>query len=367
DAALHPRFVDAALFEAGHWSHLDLLDDVPTLYFGGGTPTLMGDELVRLVRGLTSTARLRSDAEITVETNPETTSPTLVAALTAAGVNRFSLGVQSFDDAVLRTLGRGHDAAKAAEACSTLVRAGVDFSIDLICGVPGQDIASWRETLERAAQTGAVHFSVYPLAIEPGTPLAEDVDEGRMPAPDPDMAADMMVVAREYMARHAVERYEVANYAYPGHEARHNTAYWTGGAYLGIGPGAHSMLPYDEYARVADAEGWQVAGPEPGAGAAVRVRFAHAPDTDVYVREPLARPTDDEHLDADDTAREDVMLGLRLTRGVPEADVASAGLTPVLERLAADGLAELVAGRWRTTERGWLLGNEVFGAVWAGE
>jgi coproporphyrinogen III oxidase-like Fe-S oxidoreductase len=313
------------------------------------------------------TARLRPDAEITVETNPETTSPALVAALTEAGVNRFSLGVQSFDDAVLRTLGRAHDAAKAAEACSVLQRAGVDFSIDLICGVPGQDIASWRQTLERAVATGALHYSVYPLAIEPGTPLAADVDAERLPAPDPDLAADMMVLAREHMARHAIERYEVANYAYPGHEARHNTTYWTGGAYLGLGPGAHSMLPYDEYERVADAEGWTRGGPGPGADHAVRVRFAHAPDTDAYLREPLARPADEEYLDAAKAAREDLMLGLRLTRGVAEADVARAGLASVLERLRDDGLVEIDSGRWRTTERGWLLGNEVFGAVWAGE
>jgi putative oxygen-independent coproporphyrinogen III oxidase len=372
DDALYSRFVDAALFEAGHWSHFDLLDDVPTLYIGGGTPTILGDELVRLVRGLTETARLRLGAEVTIETNPETTSPELVAALMEAGATRFSLGVQSFDDDVLRTLGRRHDAAKAAHAVSTLQRAGVDFSIDLICGVPGQDEASWRDTLDRAAATGARHCSVYPLAVEAGTPLDEAVTDGRLPAPDQDLAADMMLLAREHMARHGLDRYEVANYAHPGHESRHNTAYWSGGAYIGVGPGAHSMVPYPAFERVADAEGWTVA--EAGADGVppARVRFAHAPDTEAYLRDPLARPAEEEYLDTAAASREDVMLGMRLTRGVPARDVIAAGLDGVMERLAAQGLAELhsdVDGgdRWRTTERGWLLGNEVFGAVWAGE
>jgi len=365
--ALHARYVDAALFEAGHWSHYDLLDDVPTLYVGGGTPTVMGEELVRLVRGLTRTARLRPGAEITVETNPETTSPEIVGALMDAGVNRFSLGVQSFDDEVLRTLGRCHDAARAAEACLVLQRAGVDFSIDLICGVPGQDTTSWRGTLDRAAMTGALHASVYPLQIEPGTPLAGRVERGEMPEPEPDMAADMMLLAREHMAYHALDRYEVASYAYPGHEARHNTVYWTGGAYLGVGPGASSMLPHAAYRTVADAEGWSDEPQTPDASEPARTRFSHARDLEGYVRTPLAPPEDVEHLDAAEALREDVMLGLRLARGVEASAVEAAGLTPVLERLSAQGLVRLRADRWSTTRRGWLLGNEVYSAVWAGE
>jgi len=181
-----------------------------------------------------------------------------------------------------------------------------------------------------------------------------------------------MVLAREHMAYHALDRYEVANYAYPGHESRHNTVYWTGAAYLGIGPGAHSMLPYAAFEIVADAEGWTPADPALGAEPPVRVRFAHALDTDAYVRDPLARPRDEEYLDAAEAAREDVMLGLRLTKGVGAGSVTAALLDAVVERLASMGLVERCrdaegAERCRTTERGWLLGNEVFGAVWAGE
>ncbi|HEX9094089.1 MAG TPA: coproporphyrinogen-III oxidase family protein [Coriobacteriia bacterium] len=389
DVAEHRAFAEAVLREMDERPALrGILGDVPTLYFGGGTPTVMGPVLVDLLRGVRERVRLRPDAEITVETNPDTTEPALVAALVEAGANRFSLGVQSFDDRVLRTLGRCHNAARAAAACSALVRSGADFSVDLMCGVPGQTIESWRETLDRASMTGALHASVYPLALEPGTPMAAAVAEGSLSAPDPDLAAEMMLLAREHMAYHALDRYEVANYAYRGHESRHNTVYWTGGAYLGIGPAAASMLPLELYR----ASGLRVGGPGapdaevvPEDAVGGRVRFTLPRDTDAFLREGfdcVGAPhdgVDPEYLTAEESAREDVMLGLRLVRGVPADQVEAAGLTPVLRRLGADGLVELVeppkapgsgpgvGSSWRTTERGWLLGNEVFSAVWAGE
>jgi len=367
---LYSRFVDAALFEAGHWSHYDLLDDVPTMYIGGGTPTVLGMELVRLVRGLRETAHLRSDAEITVETNPETTDADQVALLVGAGITRFSLGVQSFDDAVLAALGRCHDAARTESALEVLRASGVPFSIDLICGVPGQSFESWDSTLEKAVGCGARHVSVYPLTVEDGTPLATAVIEGRQPTPDPDVAADMMLAAEVALAAAGIPRYEVASYAQPGHEARHNLVYWTGGAYLGVGPHAASMLPYAEFRRVAEAEGWSLE--PPAAEPPVRARFTRETSLEDYLRRPLARPEPLETLAAQEVLREDVMLGLRLSRGVPVGAVAEAGLAETLSSLAERGLVSLSRDgdgveRWRTTQRGWLLGNQVFGAVWAGE
>lgn len=363
------QFVDAALFEAGHWSFYDLLDDVPTMYVGGGTPTLLGPELVRLVEGLMQTARLRPDAEVTVETNPEVTDAALVASLLAAGVNRLSVGVQSFDDDVLRALGRCHDASRAREATRVLREAGVAFSIDLICGVPGQSPESWEATLEEAVACGARHLSVYPLAIEAGTPMAAAIEAGELPEPDPDAAADMMLAAEVALAAAGMPRYEVASYAQPGHEARHNLVYWTGGAYLGVGPHAASMLPADLLETVALGEGW----PLPDASdVAARMRFTRLTTLEEYLRRPLARPEPIEVLTAQQAAREDVMLGLRLARGVRADDAEAAGLTEVLAGLAEEGLltigpdSEGVA-RWRTTQRGWLLGNRVFGAVWNAE
>jgi oxygen-independent coproporphyrinogen-3 oxidase len=362
------RFVDAVLFEAAHWSRYGLLDDVPTLYLGGGTPTVLGTELVRLVDGVRDIARLRADAEITVETNPETTDAALVAALVGSGVTRFSLGVQSFNDGVLRTLGRCHDADGARAAIGVLRDARVPFSIDLMCGIPGQSFESWDASLEEAVASGARHVSVYPLAVEEGTPLVADVREGRIPAPDPDLAADMMLAAEVALDAAGLPRYEVANYAQPGHESRHNTVYWTGGAYLGLGPHAASMLPYALFERLATGEGWLASGVvfEPSA----RVRFTREASLAAYLRAPVAAPAPFEFLTAAEAAREDVMLGLRLTAGV-SADLAErAGVTGTLTALQQQGLVAPAAGtdgagRWRTTDTGWLLGNRVFGAVWS--
>jgi oxygen-independent coproporphyrinogen-3 oxidase len=366
----YAQFVDAALFEAGHWSHYDLLDDVPTVYIGGGTPTVIGDQLVRLVTGLLELARVRPGAEVTVETNPETTDAALVARLVEAGVNRFSLGVQSFDDAVLRTLGRCHDADKARAAVAILEDSGASFSIDLICGVPGQSFESWEATLEEAVASGARHVSVYPLSVEDGTPLAAAIAAGRVAEPDPDVVADMMLAAEVALAAAGMPRYEVASYAQPGHEARHNLVYWTGGAYLGLGPHAASMLPYDVFSRIAEGEGWRV--DVAGTDAPARARFTREAALEPYLRTPLANPEPFETLAASEALREDVMLGLRLTSGVASADVEAAGVTDRLvflrdRRLVRIELDDDRVERWRTTQSGWLLGNQVFGEVWNAE
>jgi putative oxygen-independent coproporphyrinogen III oxidase len=367
-----PAYVDAVLSVIER-SAEPVLHDVPTVYFGGGTPTVLGDELVRLVAGVRERAGVRDDAEITVETNPETTSEALIAALVAVGVNRFSLGVQSFDDAVLETLGRAHDAAAAARACAVLAGSGVSFSIDLMCGVPGQTTESWVATLERALATGATHFSVYPLSLEEGTPLGAAVRGGRLPQPDPDLAADMMLMARDRLADRGMRRYEVANYARPGHESRHNLVYWTGGPYVGIGPSAASMVPASAVALLEPRCVWTgtadaPAAPTPGA----RVRFTMNDTVADFVHGGWDRmPAELEVLSERDAAREDVMLGMRLTKGVAADRVADAGLTAVMASLEAQGLVERFwnaddVESWRTTDNGWLLGNEVFGAIWTG-
>jgi oxygen-independent coproporphyrinogen-3 oxidase len=368
DPAEMSAYVDAVLAETTAWRDRGLLGDVSTLYFGGGTPTLLGDELLHLVSGIRQRAVLRDGAEITVETNPETTSPVLVPALAAAGVTRMSLGVQSFDDDVLTTLGRRHDAATAEGVAGLLAGSGMRFALDLICGVPGQSMTSWRDTLERAVATGAGHLSVYPLAIEDRTPLWREIAAGRMVEPDPDLAADMMLLAEEVLSAAGIMRYETANYARPGEQSVHNSAYWTGVPYIGIGPGAHSMVAAGEFDRIARAEGWY-AEPwnlEPGASTAARVRFSVGEDIVSYVHQPVRPPQVASFLTAEEVGAEDVMLGLRMTAGVDAALVDTAGLGTVMEELAAELLVEFADGRWRTTSRGWLLGNEVFGRVLEG-
>jgi len=346
------------------WSRYALPGVLDTIYFGGGTPSRYPEKVAQELTYIRDRFPVHPRAEITVEGNPDSLDADSMALLADAGATRISVGVQSFDDGVLRLLGRRHDAEAAWAACHEVMDAGLDLSVDLICGVPGQTITSWSETLERAVSTGARHVSVYPLSVEEGTPLWVAVDSGLVDEPDPDMAADMMMLAANVLGHHGLNRYEVANYASDrAHESRHNTAYWTGNSYIGIGPGAHGMLDSD----TATAVGMLDIGNDDVA----RVRYGNAPDLEDWL---TGRGDTSETLTGSEAAREDVMLGLRMARGVAAEQVEAAGVTAVLESLAAEGLCERVADaqggahvRWRTTERGWLLGNRVFGRVWDGE
>jgi oxygen-independent coproporphyrinogen-3 oxidase len=338
------------------WAERGLaLRPLQTLYVGGGTPSMLGPALAGLVDAIGTHVGFAPGAEVTVEANPDSLDDSLVALLAEAGVTRVSLGVQSFHDDVLHLLGRAHDATRALAAARSVRDWNLDLSVDLMCGIPGQSMGSWLSSVELAIGTGAGHVSVYPLSLESGTPLAAEVLLGRFAEPDPDIAADMMIAAGELLALEGFKRYEIANYAKPGAESRHNTAYWTGKEYLAVGPGAHGMLSADT-ARTA---GFIVPAE------AARVRYAIACELQSGLQ--LVPRVDVETLTADETMREDVMLGLRLTRGVPDALVERAGVSGVLGRLEGTGLVERAGSHWRLTEGGWLLGNEVFGEVWAGE
>ena len=339
------------------WAHTGLEGVLETVYFGGGTPSCHPSEVLGLLEHVREHFAVHSNAEITSEANPDSLTPEMLEDFSASGVTRVSVGVQSFDDHVLRVLGRRHDSATAYRACRDVVDAGLELSLDLMCGVPGQTMTSWSESLERALSTGANHMSVYPLSIEDGTPVQVAISAGLLDEPDPDVAADMMLLAEGMLGYHGLARYEVANFARSrAHESRHNSAYWTGRPYMGVGPGAHGMLEADVARMVGllAVEARDVA----------RVRYANAGDIEQWL---VGRGDSTEMLSPDEVAREDVMLGLRLVRGVPAEQVEAAGLAAVLVSLDAGGLTELVDGRWRTTSRGWLLGNQVFGRVWAGE
>ncbi|MDR3685821.1 MAG: radical SAM family heme chaperone HemW [Coriobacteriia bacterium] len=344
--------------EVHRWSFASLPGVVATVYVGGGTPSLHAAPVGQLLEQVRRHLPLRSDAEITVEANPDSLSSSALEALVAGGATRISVGVQAFDDGVLRLLGRLHDSRQARVALSLVREAGIELSVDLICGVPGQSMASWVESLEQALDSGAKHLSIYPLAIEDGTALSVAISGGLVVEPDPDTAAEMMLVAQTRLAASGIERYEVANYATPGHESIHNTAYWTGKPYVGVGPGAHGMFEPGTAQTVGmyfgDSAQQDVA----------RVRYANSGEIDAWLTGAAPQV---ELLSADEVAKEDVMLGLRLVRGVRVSQVSAARLDDVLDSLRHDGLTELVDGHWRTTERGWLLGNVVFGRVWAGE
>lgn len=349
--------------EIVRWAGASLPGVLETVYLGGGTPTIIAGGAVRLVRAALERFPIRAGAEITVEANPDSVTELLIEALAAAGVTRLSLGVQSFAPSELAMLGRVHTAEEAVRAARVIRQAGLDLSVDLMCAIPGQTNASWIASLEAAVATGAQHVSVYPLTLEEGTPLEVACGSGLVEMPDPDVAAEMMVIAEELLADRGLPRYEVANFAVPGYEARHNLAYWTGRSYMACGPAAHSMLD----APTAAAVGLLTASE---ASEVARVRSAAPPSFEDWM---TSGDLEVETLTADEAAREDVMLGLRLVRGVPAARVTSARLDTVMGDLEHLGLVERFTGgapaqeRWRTTRRGWLLGNEVYGRVWSGE
>ncbi len=356
-----------------------------TAYIGGGTPTLLGAGLAEVVRAIRDAAPALE--ELTCEANPESLSAALAFALKEAGATRLSLGVQSFCDEELAALGRLHTAARARVAVSEARAAGLNVSVDLMCGIPLQTAASWRDTLEDAVKSGAGHVSVYPLTVEEGTALERLIDRGAFAEPDEDFQARCMEMAREVLFQAGFAPYEVASYARPGKACRHNVAYWTGVPYLGVGRSAASMLDARTYADLRDALGLPEAGAAFGpsgegvaADAPARLRFTQRGDA--LPGEDPGPVFDLECLSAREAAAEDLMLGLRMTGGVSAELLARAAAVIPRDALAravkvacAEGLAfweDAPAGkgpatggaRLMPTRRGWLLGNELYGLFW---
>ncbi len=339
------------------WHRSGLDGVVETIYFGGGTPSLVSDDVIDLLAFIREHFLIHAGAEITVEANPDSLSREDAFSLARAGVTRVSVGVQSFSDHELRVLGRLHDANRAEQACAWVLDAGMGLSVDLICAIPGQSRSSWASTLERAADVGAEHISVYPLSIEDGTPLQAAVETGLLTEVESDVAAELLILAQAALRYHGFERYEVANYARRREaRSRHNTAYWTSRSYLGIGPGAHGMI---DGATARESRLFGGIADDIG-----RVRFANAREIDEWL---VGRGDSVEMLSFAQTAREDAMLGLRMVDGITDDLARRAGVVAALESLLEDGLVEFDGARWRTTQRGWLLGNEVFGRVWLAE
>jgi oxygen-independent coproporphyrinogen-3 oxidase len=214
---------------------------ITSIFFGGGTPTeLKAEELAGLLHRILQSGQVATDAEVTIEANPENLTLEKLKALREAGFNRLSLGAQSFEEGALKLLGRRHTPDAIEDVVEAARRAGwLQISLDLIYAVPGQSRARWQDTLRRAVQLKLEHISCYALTIEGDTPFARRVDKGRLIPVEDDKQADFMSDAREILSVAGLERYEVSNYAMNGCESRHNLNYWRGGDYLAAGCGAH--------------------------------------------------------------------------------------------------------------------------------
>lgn len=233
----------------------EIATPVASIYFGGGTPSLLSPELIhRIIAALHARYPVLPDAEITLEANPGTVTREQLSGFLAAGVNRLNFGVQSFDKDHLQLLGRIHSAKEAIQALEWAGDAGfMNIGLDLIYGLPGQDLAQWRLQLETALDLHPSHLSCYLLSFEPGTPLANDLLAGNVMTPDERIVADLLVFTLEEMDRRGYPWYEVSNFAKSASlRSRHNQTYWEGRPYLGFGPAAHGFYSQKRYANHSD-------------------------------------------------------------------------------------------------------------------
>lgn len=308
-----------------------------SIFFGGGTPSLMPPEAVAAVIARAKTLFPPIDEiEVTLEANPTDTEAGRYAALAAAGINRLSMGVQSFDDAALKFLGRDHSAAEARRAVETAGRAFPRLSIDLIYARPGQSVADWTAELTTALDLGFEHISPYQLTIEPTTAFGRAFARGTLTPPDEDLAAELYEATQAVLEGAEFEAYEVSNHARDvAARSSHNLHVWRGGDYLGLGPGAHGRLTLD---------GERTA------------TVAHRRIADYLAGVSAGTPwVERETLDVSGAAEERVLLGLRTVEGVPLALLHALGLsetTGPLAELIADGFVALGDGRVAATASG---------------
>jgi oxygen-independent coproporphyrinogen-3 oxidase len=297
-----------------------------SIFFGGGTPSLMAPETVAaLIERAGACWRVDADTEITLEANPTSVEAGRFRALAEAGVNRLSLGVQALDDSALRFLGRGHDAAEALAAIELARRSFPRFSFDLIYARPGQTEAAWRAELDRALALAGDHLSLYQLTIERGTAFATAFARGDFALPDDDRAGALYEETQARLEAAGLPAYEISNHARPGGESRHNLAYWRSEDYAGIGPGAHGRLTLG--------------------GRRVATRRHRAPETWLAAVERQGHGLEERAaLAPDELLREVLMMGLRLTQGVSRARFRAATGRALETALDGARLADLIDG-----------------------
>lgn len=326
---------------------------VTSLYFGGGTPSLLAmDEIARILDTVRNNYPFSERAEITLEANPDDIRPGTGSELLSMGINRISLGVQSLDDAYLVLLQRRHTARAAVDAVKQLANEGLDnISIDLIYALPGQSLSHFANTLDMALQLPIRHLSAYQLTYEEGTLMTRRRDAGELDSlPDDETVRQMYVHLVEQTAIHGMPQYEVSNFARPGYHSRHNRSYWTLEPYLGFGPGAHS---YD----------------------GDRLRRADAPSLQGYIEslcpddpslEPHIPPSNQECLDDEQMLLEAIMLGLRTTDGIQIRKLGQkfpermgAAFHSICRNFVASGHLNVYDGRFALTSSGMLVSDYI--------
>ena len=328
-------------------SKFDTQNSVETIYFGGGTPSLLSPEqLENILAAINEKFRIEEKAEFTLEMNPATVSIEKLEAFKSLGVNRASFGVQTFDDKALKILARGHNADDARTTFKMLREAGFEnISFDLIAGLPNQSLKDWKKNLDEALELNPEHLSLYLLEIHEGTPLAEQISSKRQPVPDEDLAGEMYELMVETVQSKGFKQYEISNFSKPSFESKHNNKYWLGEAVFGFGVSAHSFDGIDR-------------------------RWSNERDTNKYVtlmengESPIVEDTKSSQ---EQLAGEYVFLRLRLNSGVDTIKYQekfgrklTEEFSESLKNAEDNGLIEFGENRMFLTDKGRLFSNEVF-------
>ena len=289
------NYIDLVIAEISSARKVSKADVVPTIFFGGGTPTLMEPkDLGRVITAIKNNFDLAQNAEITTEANPDTVTKAKLAELREVGINRISFGMQSAVPHVLAALDRTHNPANVAQSVKDARAAGFDeVSVDLIYGTPGESVSDWQESIDVALSLSISHISAYALIVEQGTKLGAQVKRGEVVMPDDDETADKYLLADEKFKSAGLDWYELSNWSKPGSESKHNLAYWNGANWWGAGPGAHSHIDGKRW--------WNVKHPT-----AYKERISSG-------QSPMH---DQEELTHEQKSSERIMLEIRLARGI---------------------------------------------------
>jgi len=357
-------FLPSLKAEIQSWAGTLAHPAVTSIFFGGGTPSYLPPGYIeQILASIQSSYQVDSGAEITIEANPGDLDAAACAGILAQGVNRLSIGVQSLDNDLLNLLGRRHQASEAVDAFQAARQAGFDnVNLDLMYGLPNQSIDQWRKTLDSLTSLEPEHISLYALTLEEGTPMHRWAEEGKIPEPDPDLAADMYQYARESLAAAGYHHYEISNWSLPDRACGHNLVYWENGPYLGVGPGAHS--------RLGDWRFWTVLSPRDyntKATAWAQSGIQPADDFVETVLESVQTLGGWEHLGLETICSETMFLGLRLLDGLNLSDASARTGVDMADKFQAPiqecidlGLLIRDGNCLKLTESAYLIANQAF-------
>jgi len=357
-------FLPALTSEIERWGDTLAHPAVKSIFFGGGTPSyLPKGDIEKILGSIQASFKVAPNAEITIEANPGDLDAAACAGILDQGVNRLSIGVQSLNNDLLNLLGRRHQASEAVEAFESARQAGFDnVNLDLMYGLPNQSMDQWRQTLDSLIGLAPEHISLYALGIEEGTPMHRWLEDGKIPEPDSDLAADMYQYARESLAAAGYHHYEISNWSLPGRACEHNVIYWENGPYLGVGPGAHSHLGDYRFWTVlspreynAKASGWAAADIHP-ISELVEAALENVPTLGSW-----------EHLSLETTCSETMFLGLRLLDGLDLSEASKLTGVHLAKKFQAPiqecidlGLLEQDSDCLKLTKPAYLIANQAF-------